>query len=77
MRVVVTGGGGFVGAALCRRLRDLGHDVTAVGRRPHAELSAEGIRTVIQDLAAPQAEAALAALFSRAECVFQIGRAHV
>jgi nucleoside-diphosphate-sugar epimerase len=29
MRALVTGGGGFVGAALCRRLRDLGHDVTA------------------------------------------------
>jgi len=76
MRVVVTGGGGFVGAALCRRLRDLGHDVTAVGRRPHAELSAEGIRTVIQDLAAPQAEAGLAAVFSGAQCVFHTA-AHV
>jgi nucleoside-diphosphate-sugar epimerase len=76
MKAVVTGGGGFVGAALCRRLKDLGHDVTALGRRPHAELSAEGIRTAIQDLAAPQAEAALAAVFSGAQCVFHTA-AHV
>ena len=76
MKAVVTGGGGFVGAALCRRLRDLGHDVTAVGRRPHAELAAEGIRAAIQDLSAPQAEAALATLFSNAECVFHTA-AHV
>ena len=76
MKAVVTGGGGFVGAALCRRLKDLGHDVTALGRRPHAELSAEGIRTAIQDLAAPQAEAGLAAVFSGAQCVFHTA-AHV
>ena len=34
MRALVTGGGGFVGGALCRRLVALGHDVTALGRRP-------------------------------------------
>jgi 2-alkyl-3-oxoalkanoate reductase len=76
MRVVVTGGGGFVGSGLCRRLRDLGHDVTALGRRPAAALAAEGIRTMIQDLSAPQAEAALATLFSGADCVFHTA-AHV
>lgn len=76
MRAVVTGGGGFVGAALSRRLRDLGHDVTALGRRPHPELAAEGIRTVVQDLAAAQAEAGLTTLFSGAQCVFHIA-AHV
>ena len=76
MKAVVTGGGGFVGAALCRRLRDLGHDVTALGRRPHADLAAEGIRTAIQDLATPQAETALAAVFSGAQCVFHTA-AHV
>lgn len=76
MKVVVTGGGGFVGSGLCRRLRDLGHGVTALGRRPSAALAKEGIRTVIQDLSAPQAEAALAPLFSGAECVFHTA-AHV
>lgn len=31
MRVLVTGGSGFLGTALCRRLRAEGHEVTSVG----------------------------------------------
>lgn len=76
MKTLVTGGGGFVGSALCRRLRALGHDVTALGRRPHAGLTAEGIRTVIHDLALPEASAGLAAVFAGVECVFHTA-AHV
>lgn len=76
MKAVVTGGGGFVGRGLCRRLQDLGHDVTAIGRRPHPELAADGIRVALQDLAAADAAAALAALFAGAECVFHTA-AHV
>ena len=76
MRVVVTGGGGFVGGAICRRLRQLGHDVTALGRRPHPDLTAEGIRTAIQDLAAADAETGLTAIFAGADCVFHTA-AHV
>ena len=76
MKAVVTGGGGFVGGGICRRLRDLGHDVTAIGRRPHEELAAEGIRTAIQDLTAPTARSFLAALFAGVECVFHTA-AHV
>lgn len=34
MRVVVTGGTGFIGGALCRALRVAGHAVTIVGRKP-------------------------------------------
>jgi len=45
MKAVVTGGGGFVGGAICRRLQSLGHDVPALGRRPNPELAAAGIRT--------------------------------
>ena len=41
MRVLVTGGTGFVGAALCRALRGAGHAVRVVTRDPsHAEDSA-------------------------------------
>ena len=76
MRALVTGGGGFVGAALCRRLRDLGHDVTALGRRPAPAPAAEGIRTVVHDLAADGAAAGLAGLLAGVECVFHTA-AHV
>lgn len=76
MKAVVTGGGGFVGGGICRRLRDLGHDVTAIGRRPHEELAAEGIRIAIQDLTAATARSFLAALFAGVECVFHTA-AHV
>lgn len=76
MKTLVTGGGGFVGSALCRRLRDLGHDVTALGRRANPSLDAEGIRTVIQDLAQPDTVAGLSRLFAGVDCVFHTA-AHV
>jgi|688.fasta_scaffold41306_4 nucleoside-diphosphate-sugar epimerase len=76
MKALVTGGGGFVGAALCRRLRDLGHDVTALGRRPSPALAAEGMRTVVQDLAVPEAAVGLAGILAGVECVFHTA-AHV
>ncbi len=34
MRILITGGTGFVGHALCRRLRADGHDLSVVSRRP-------------------------------------------
>lgn len=76
MKTLVTGGGGFVGGALCRRLHDLGHDVTALGRRPNPALDAEGIRTAIHDLAQPDAAAGLARLLAGVDCVFHTA-AHV
>src|SRR5438552_14118053 len=36
MRILVTGGTGFVGAPLCRALRGAGHTVTVVSRDPEA-----------------------------------------
>jgi nucleoside-diphosphate-sugar epimerase len=76
MKTLVTGGGGFVGGAICRRLRSLGHDVTALARRPHAALADDGIRSVIHDLAAPEAAAGLSGLFAGVDCVFHTA-AHV
>jgi len=76
MKAVVTGGGGFVGGAICRRLQSLGHDVTALGRRPNPELAAAGIRTVSHDLAAADAASALADIFAGVDCVFHTA-AHV
>ena len=45
MKILITGGTGFVGAALSRRLLDLGHEITVVGSSsrcrltPHPQLS--------------------------------------
>ncbi len=36
MRIVVTGGTGFIGRVLCRRLADAGHSVTVLTRNPEA-----------------------------------------
>jgi nucleoside-diphosphate-sugar epimerase len=74
MKAVVTGGGGFVGGGLCRRLRDLGHDVTALGRRPAA--AAAGINAATLDLTAADAEPRLTDILAGADCVFHTA-AHV
>lgn len=43
MRALVTGGGGFLGAALARKLRERGDEVRVFGRGSYAELEAIGI----------------------------------
>ncbi|MCK2220347.1 NAD-dependent epimerase/dehydratase family protein [Actinomadura sp. ATCC 31491] len=43
MRVLVTGGGGFLGQAVCRLLAARGDQVTALQRRPHPALDAHGV----------------------------------
>ena len=51
MKYVVTGGGGFVGAHLCRRLASDGHLVSAIDVRPHpAPLRHERITYTATDL---------------------------
>lgn len=49
-RVLVTGGTGFVGSALCRALKEAGHHVISVARREAVELSASGIEHFRLDL---------------------------
>lgn len=49
---LVTGGGGFVGAALCRALKRQGHGVIAVARGNYPELEASGIRFIKCDISA-------------------------
>ena len=50
MKILVTGGGGFLGSAVCRQLSDLGHEVIAFQRRPAAHLLAHGVRSVQGDI---------------------------
>jgi hypothetical protein len=58
MKAIVTGAGGFIGAALVESLRRQGHEVIAVVRRPHSERP--GVRAVTHQLGEPLDEADLA-----------------
>ncbi len=51
MRVLVTGGGGFLGQALCRGLVERGHEVTSFNRGQYPQLDAIGVRQLQGDLA--------------------------
>ena len=51
MKVLVTGGGGFLGQALCRALIERGDTVSSFQRSFHPQLEAMGVRQVLGDLA--------------------------
>jgi nucleoside-diphosphate-sugar epimerase len=55
MNILVTGGAGFLGQALCRGLLERGHAVTSFQRNRSPELDAMGVRQVLGDLADPDA----------------------
>jgi nucleoside-diphosphate-sugar epimerase len=59
MKILVTGGGGFLGQALCRGLRERGHEVVSLSRNRYGALDALGVAQVQGDLA--QYDAVLAA----------------
>ncbi|MCI4569087.1 2-alkyl-3-oxoalkanoate reductase [Lysobacter sp. CFH 32150] len=51
MKILVTGGGGFLGQALCRGLVERGHAVTSFSRGHYPALDALGVAQVQGDLA--------------------------
>ncbi len=57
MKVLVTGGGGFLGGALCRRLASRGDEVTSLSRGDYPGLRELGVRTVRADLSDTEAVA--------------------
>ncbi len=50
-RVLVTGGGGFLGSALVARLREAGCEVRSLSRRFHAHVDALGAEQILGDVA--------------------------
>ena len=50
MKVLVTGGGGFLGSSVCRQLAAKDHEVTAFQRSAADHLAAEGIRVLQGDI---------------------------
>ena len=55
MKALVTGGGGFLGQALCRGLVERGHEVASFNRGRYPALDALGVRQVQGDLASADA----------------------
>ncbi|TWI05805.1 nucleoside-diphosphate-sugar epimerase [Luteimonas cucumeris] len=51
MKILVTGGGGFLGQALCRGLVERGHQVVSFNRGRYAPLEAIGVQQLQGDLA--------------------------
>jgi nucleoside-diphosphate-sugar epimerase len=61
MKILVTGGGGFLGQALCRSLVERGFDVVSFNRGRYDALDAMGVQQVQGDLADRDAVVAAAA----------------
>lgn len=70
MKVFITGGGGFLGQAICRRLVERGHEVVSYNRGLYPALAAIGVRQSQGDLS--NFEALVDASFG-AEAMFHVG----
>lgn len=54
MRVLVTGGGGFIGLALVRALIDRGYQVSSLSRNHYSSLEELGVNQFVGDLCEPE-----------------------
>ena len=50
MKVLVTGGGGFLGSSVCRQLAIAGHEVTAFQRKQAEHLEPLGVQSITGDI---------------------------
>lgn len=69
MRVLVTGGGGFLGHAICARLRERGYKVLSFARSEHDLLKGLGVRQLRGDIASFEATTAA---FPDVDAVFHV-----
>ena len=75
MKILVTGGGGFLGSAVCRQLAALGHEVIAFQRRPAHHLEPLGIKSIEGDIG--NTESVLAAANGCKAVVHTAGKAGI
>ncbi len=54
MKILVTGGGGFLGSYICRQLSELGYEVIAFQRTPAKQLESMGVLSVSGDITDPK-----------------------
>ena len=50
MKALITGGTGFIGFALARRVKSLGHEVASISRRKYSPLADYQIKSIIGDI---------------------------
>lgn len=72
MRVLVTGGGGFLGSAIVRRLVERGDEVVSYSRSAYPALERLGVRCARGDLADPAGHLALAREMRGVELVLHV-----
>jgi nucleoside-diphosphate-sugar epimerase len=72
VRALVTGGGGFLGGTLVRRLLREGHDVASYARGDYPELAALGVRCLRGDIADASGGPELKAALEGVDTVFHV-----
>lgn len=70
MKVLVTGGGGFLGRHIVSKLLARGDSVRVLGRRAYPDLETQGVETILADL---QDAAAVGQACRGMEAVFHVG----